>query len=141
MKKLIFIVTLAIGISVFSSNVEAKYITLSGYLTLSGNIYVPSQNSYASGYVSGWVELRDYSGEYYTRNIYVNTYVSFWASSNYVYTTAYPYTYFTVYNKDGKAVGSGYINQGIGVSGFLSGNYVYLSGSSYISVSVNINED
>lgn len=123
------------------AKLDAKYVTLSGYLTLNGNVYVPSQNSYASGYVNGWVSLRDSSGEYTTGNIYVNTHVGFWVSSNYVYTTAYPNTYFSVYNKEGKIVGSGYINQGIGVSGFLSGNYVYLNGSSYITVSVNVRED
>jgi len=42
---------------------ESKSVMLSGYLSLSGSIYVPSQNSYASGYVNGWLSLRDSSGE------------------------------------------------------------------------------
>lgn len=136
--KLIFIVSF---IFVINSTAWAKYVTLSGYLNLSGTIFVPSQNSYVSGYVNGWVSLKDTTGNYYTNNIYVNSYVGFFVNSNYVYTTTYPNAYFTVYNKDGKVVGNGYINQGIGVSGLISGNYVHLTGSSYISVSVNVNDD
>lgn len=141
MRQGLILISLSLLLLSFNSKVEAKYVGLSGYLTLSGSIYVPSPNSYASGYVSGWVTLKDSSGEYTTGNIYVNAYVNFFASSNYIYTTAYPNTYFTVYNKKGKIVGSGWIRQGIGVSGFLSGNYVYLSGSSYITVYLNVAED
>ncbi len=57
MKKIIF--WLFIIFFAFLPQAEAKYVTLVGYLNLSGNVYVPSQNSYASGYVSGWVSLKD----------------------------------------------------------------------------------
>lgn len=134
------VVLFFVVIAAMCASAQAKYITLSGYLNLSGTVYVPSQNSYASGYVSGSVTLRDGSG-YYTNNIYVNSHVSFWASSNYIYTYTYPNTCFSVYNKEGKYVGSGCLNQSIAVSGWLSGNYVYLSGYSNVSVSVNVNEE
>ncbi|MEF3280062.1 MAG: hypothetical protein K6357_03755 [Elusimicrobiota bacterium] len=120
---------------------SGKSVTLSGYLSLSGLAYVPSNNSYVTAYLNGWLSMRDSSGNYYTNNTYLNVQVSFWASSNYVYTTAYPNTYLTVYNKEGKVVGSGYLNQGIGVSGWINGNYVNLNGSGYVSMTVYVNED
>lgn len=48
---------------------------------------------------------------------------------------------FINYNKDGKVVGSGYMNQGVSVSGWISGNYTHLNGSGYVSMTVYINED
>lgn len=118
---------------------ESKSVMLSGYLSLSGSIYVPSQNSYASGYVNGWLSLRDSSGEYYTNNTYLNVYVGFFVNSNYVYVTAYPNQYLTVY-KNGKSVGSVYITQGVGLSGWLNGNFVNLNGSSYINQTAYVSE-
>jgi len=143
MKKIVAIISTMLVFLLSSNNSinsgESKYLRLSGYLSLSGNIYVPSQNSYASGYVSGWVSLKDSSGEYYTNSTYVNAYVSFWAGSNYVYVTAYPNQNLTVY-KNGKPVGSVYLSDGVPVSGWINGNYVYLSGSKYIMVSTYVNE-
>ncbi len=140
--KLILVVLVFCGITISSSEKlnSGKYVTLSGYLSLSGSAYVPSNNSYVTAYLNGWVILRDSLGNYYTANTYVTATANFWASNNYVLTQAYPNTYITVYNKEGKAVGSGYLNQSIGVSGWINGNYVNLNGSGYVSISVYVND-
>lgn len=138
MKKFLLIFTLLFSVIYLSA--ETKYITLSGYLTLSGTFYVPSKDSYVSGYVNGSVTLRDSSGNYHTNLIYVNSHVGFWASNNYIHTYTYPHECFSVYNKEGKYVGSGCLNESIGLSGWLNGNTVRLSGSSFITLSVTVNE-
>lgn len=98
MKKIFLLVCLSLfTTSVFASEKSSKSVTLTDYLNLSGSVYVPSNNSYVSGYVTGWLSMRDSSGGYYTNNTYVNANLSFWASSNYVYTIVYPNVYFTVY--------------------------------------------
>lgn len=119
---------------------SSKSVNLTGYLNLSGSIYVPNQNSYASGYVGGWLSLKDSTGKYYTNNTYINVNVNFYVNGSYVYVTVCPNQYLSVY-KEGKYVGSVYINQSVTLSGWISGNYVNLNGSSYISQFVYVNED
>ncbi|MBP7795978.1 MAG: hypothetical protein KA059_04290 [Elusimicrobiales bacterium] len=138
---MLFVGSIADSLYALELNTTKKTVTLSGYLNLSGTAHVPPNSINVTTYVTGWVSLRDSSGNYHTNNTYINTNVSFWINGNsYVSSIAYPNVYVTVYDKNGKSVGSGYINQGITVGGWLNGTYLNVSGSGNISVTVNVTE-
>ncbi|HOJ85594.1 MAG TPA: hypothetical protein PK103_05890 [Elusimicrobiales bacterium] len=144
MKKIIAFFMFSMSVLSFNAiadgEVSSKSVNLTGYLNLSGSVYVPNQNSYASGYVGGWLSLKDSTGKYYTNNTYINVNVNFYVNGSYVYVTVYPNQYLSVY-KEGKYVGSVYINQSVSLSGWVSGNYVNLNGSSYISQFVYLSDE
>ena len=118
-----------------------KYITLQGYVTLQGGLWVPQNGGYATTYLNSWVQLRDYTGKYQTNNEYVNVHAGFWVKPDqYVWQTVYPRIYVTVY-RDGKMVGSTYTDGSISVSGWASGSYMRLSGSGYMSASLYVQEE
>lgn len=118
-----------------------KYITVQGYVTLQGNLWVPQNGGYATTYLTSWVQLRDYTGKYYTNNEYVNVHAGFWVNPNqHVWQTVYPRIYVTVY-RDGKMVGTAYTDGSISVSGWANGSYMHLSGSGYISASLYVQEE
>ncbi len=117
------------------------YVTLTGYVNLNGGAFVPQNGGFISVNLSGWAQLNSYDYKVKTDNQYVTVYASLWANPNqYVSQTVYPNISFRVY-KEGKYIGTVYSNGSVNVSGWVSGNYVNLSGSGYLNASIYIPEE
>lgn len=118
-----------------------SYVNLSGYVNLNGSAFVPQNGGFVSANLTGWAQLNSSDYKVKTDNEYVTVYASFWANPNqYVFQTVYPNISFRVY-KEGKYIGTVYSNGSINVSGWVSGNYVNLSGSGYLNASIYVPEE
>lgn len=118
-----------------------QYVQVSGYVNLSGNGWMPGNDGgFTSVNLTGWATFRDSSGKVTSNNTYVNTSVSLWVRPNqYVFQTVNPNLYVTFY-RDGKIVGSTYMNGSISVNGWPSSNFFSLSGSGYLNGSIYVED-
>jgi len=99
-----------------------------------------SSVNFTSVNLTGWATFRDSSGKVTSNNTYVNTSVSLWVRPNqYVFQTVNPNLYVTFY-RDGKIVGSTYMNGSISVNGWPSSNFFSLSGSGYLNGSIYVED-
>ena len=115
-----------------------EYVSVSGYMNLVGNGFVPQNGGFASVNVSGWTTLKDTGNTITSGNTYISALVSAWVYPNqYVLQTVRPSTYVQFY-KDGRNIGSATITGSINVSGWPSGNMIYLSGSGYLNGTVYV---
>jgi len=116
------------------------YVQVSGYVNLTGNGFVPQNGGYTSVNMTGWGTFRDYTGKVTSNNTYLNVMASMWIYPNqYVFQTVWPNVYVQFY-KDGKYVGSAYMNGSINVSGFPSSSFVYLNGNGTLNGSIYVED-
>lgn len=117
-----------------------RYVQVSGYVTLTGNGFVPQNGGFTTVTLTGWATFRDSSGKVTSNNTYINSMVSLFINPNqYVFQTVWPNVYASFY-QDGKPVGSTNMSGSISVSGFPSSSFVYLNGSGYLNGSIYVQE-
>lgn len=119
----------------------ASYVQVSGYVSLSGNAFMPANGGFTSVMLTGWATFRDGTGKVTSNNTYMNVNASMWIYPNqHVFQTVWPNVYVQFY-KNGRMVGSTSMNGSISVSGWPSSNYVMLSGSGYLSGSIYVQDE
>jgi hypothetical protein len=101
---------------------------------------MPQGGGFTSVSLSGWATFQDSSGKVTSNQTYITVPASMWIYPNqYVFQTVWPNVYVQFY-KDGKPVGSTYMNGSISVSGWPSSNFVSLSGSGYLNGSIYVED-
>ncbi|MBI4656658.1 MAG: hypothetical protein HY746_07930 [Elusimicrobia bacterium] len=118
---------------------KSQYVSVSGYVHLTGSGWVPGTNGgFTTVNMTGWATFRDSSGKVTSNNTYVNVLASMWIYPNqYVFQTVWPNVHVQFY-KDGKYVGSANMTGSISVSGWPTGSFVHLNGSGYLNGSLYI---
>lgn len=118
-----------------------RYVQVSGYVTLSGNGFVPgTTGGYTSITLNGWATFRDSSGQVTSNNSYISVPASMWIYPNqYVFQTVYPNVYAQFYYK-GRPVGSTSMSGSISVNGWPGGSYVSLNGSGNLTGSIYVED-
>lgn len=119
----------------------SSLVQVSGYVTLSGNAWLPQNGGYTSVNLNGWATFRDSTGKVTSNNTYLNTYASMWIYPNqHVFQTVWPNVYVQFY-RNGKSVGSANMTGSISVSGWPSGSMVMLNGSGYLNGSLYVEDE
>lgn len=110
----------------------SQYVRVSGDVRLDGSGYLPKGSRFVSVNLSGPTDIRDSSGRvrsgyttvYYTASLFVNgSWVSDWAR---------PSVYVSLY-REGRYIGQAHVDGTIHVSGYVSGDWVHVSGSGTLS--------
>jgi hypothetical protein len=116
------------------------YVNVSGRITLTGSGFVQPNGGFTTIPMSGWIRVKDNIGEITSNNTYVYLTASMWIHPNqYVFQTIWPNVNVQLY-KDGKPIGFANVSNNISVSGFPSGNMIYLNGSGYLTGSVYVED-
>lgn len=118
----------------------ARYVRVEGRIDLSGTVYVPKGTHFVSVSLSGSTDIQDSSGHirsgytsvHHTAHLYVN---GSWVSD-----TARPSLYVSLY-KDGRYIGSARVDGSIRVSGFVSGDWVRVSGWGTLSGDILVDDN
>ncbi|HBA59522.1 MAG TPA: hypothetical protein DCZ92_01605 [Elusimicrobia bacterium] len=120
----------------------ARYVQVSGYVSLNGNGFMPTNGGFTSVTLNGWGTFRDSTGKVTSNNTYLNVNASMWVYPNqHVFQSVHPNVYVQFY-KDGKLIGSTSMNGSISVSGWPgSSSFFSLSGSGYLSGSIYVQDE
>ena len=118
----------------------SAYVTVSGYVSLTGNAFMPQNGGFTSVNMTGWATFSDNTGRITSNNTFVNVMASMWIYPNqYVFQTVWPNIYVQLY-RDGKYVGSTNMTGSVNVNGFPSSSFVYLNGSGYLNGSLYVED-
>ncbi|MBI5243559.1 MAG: hypothetical protein HY922_07725 [Elusimicrobia bacterium] len=105
----------------------SQYVRLSGNVTLNGSTHVPQNSHYAYVTLSGWTNITG-GDRYQSGTTNVSQSVSIWLNGNYVSQWVQVNVHVNIY-KDGRYVGSTYVQGSVHVSGWNNNGWVNLSGS------------
>ncbi|HNW43109.1 MAG TPA: hypothetical protein PKI19_01300 [Elusimicrobiales bacterium] len=118
-----------------------RYVQVSGYVTLTGNGWMPQGGGYTSVSLTGWATFRDSSGQITSNNTYINTSASLWVKPNQsVFQTVWPNVY-AQFSRNGKPLGSANMTGSVSLSGWPSSSYFSLNGSGYLSGSIYVEDE
>ncbi|MDD5630323.1 MAG: hypothetical protein PHU21_14760 [Elusimicrobia bacterium] len=112
---------------------------ISGYVSFNGSGFVSHTPGYASLNVSGSANLCDSSGQVCSGYTTITTWANLFVNGDFVNDWVRPYVNVSFY-KAGRYVGSAQLSGSVPVSGWVSGNWVHVSGSGYLSGSVLVTE-
>jgi hypothetical protein len=116
-------------------------VQVSGYVTLTGNGWMPAGGGFTSLTLTGWATFRDSSGKITSNNTYINTFVSVWLRPNQsVFQTVWPNTY-AQFSRNGKPIGSANMTGSVHVTGWPNSNHVMLSGSGQLIGSIYVTDE
>ncbi|MFA6028902.1 MAG: hypothetical protein WC969_03505 [Elusimicrobiota bacterium] len=115
----------------------SRHVRVSGTLSLNGSGYVP-QSNYANVSVSGSVDARG-EGGYATGYTTVTQTLSFFVNGNFVTQWVNVNAYVSVY-KDGRFVGSTYLNGSVLLTGWKNGDWLHLNGSGAVAGDLFVQE-
>ena len=116
-----------------------KYITLRGFVSVSGQAYVSGQQGYVFITVSGDTQLQDNSGHYVNGFVTVSDSSGYYVSGNYISGWPRPSATVTLY-KGGRYLGTIRVDGSIPVQGYNSGGWGRVSGSGWVEGSGWIND-
>jgi hypothetical protein len=117
------------------------YAQVSGYVTLSGNGWMPQGGGFTSVTLTGWATFRDSSGRVTSNNTYVNVSASMWVKPNQsIFQSVYPSVY-AQFTNNGKPAGSASMTGSISLSGWPSSSYFSVNGSGYLSGSLYVEDE
>ena len=119
----------------------STYVSVSSYVSLNGNGFMPPNGGYTSVNMTGWATFRDSSGKITSNSTYINTTASMWLYPNqFASQTVWPNISVQLY-RDGKYVGTANVSGSINVTGWpSSGSFVSLSGSGYLNGSAYVDD-
>lgn len=118
-----------------------RYVQVSGYVTLTGNGFMPQGGGFTSVTLTGWATFRDGSGQITSNNTYINTYASMWLRPNQSVFQSVSLNVFAQFTRNGKPLGSSNMTGSVSVNGWPSSNYVMLNGSGYLNGSIYVTDE
>lgn len=123
-----------------ATSARQRFIRLTGHVSLSGTGHAPGSTGFATITVSGWTTLTDQDGRTLSGSIHLSdTQTYHLTGSNHVSGWARPSARVSVY-RNGRYLGSVFVDGSIYVSGFNNNGWVNLSGSGYVQGSGTIED-
>ena len=132
--------TVAPALGARVSRTASKYVTLRGFVSVSGQAFVSGQQGYVFITVTGDTQLQDNEGHYVSGMVTVSDSSGYYVSGNYLSGWPRPSATVTLY-KGGRYLGTIRVDGSIPVQGFNSGGWVRVSGSGWVQGSGYINDD
>ncbi|MBI5202150.1 MAG: hypothetical protein HY925_11230 [Elusimicrobia bacterium] len=119
----------------------SKYVTLRGFVSVSGTAFVSNQTGYVFITVSGDTQLSDNSGHYVNGFVTVTDTSGYYVNGSYVSGWPRPSGMVTLY-QNGRYLGTIRVDGNIPVSGYNSGGWIRVSGSGWVEGSgwINVEE-
>lgn len=116
-----------------------RYVHVSGHVTLNGSAFVSDGSNFVSVNLSGFTNISDASGRITSGTVSVSHWSHLYISNSWVSDWASPSFYVSFY-ENGRYIGNAQISGSFYITGNVSGNWLYVSGSGMINGTLAIRE-